>query len=114
MLVKKVAWTGRHKIQDRWEEGEYVVVAQPDPSIPVYKVKSVDGGNIRILHRNLLLPLGVQLKPVDNEDSSDSDSDLDEKAMPDVGIILNRSTEHPFADDVANEAFVFANEVVGR
>ena len=106
VLVKKVAWTGRHKIQDRWEEGEYVVVALPDPSIPVYKVKSVDGGNIRILHRNLLLPLGVQLKPVDNEDSSDSDSDLDEKAMPDVGIILNRSTEHPSADDVANEAFV--------
>ena len=34
------------------------------------------------------------------------DSDLDEKAMPDVGIILNRSTEHPSADDVANEAFV--------
>ena len=106
VLVKKVAWTGRHKIQDRWEEGEYVVVAQPDPSIPVYKVKSVDGGDIRILHRNLLLPLGVQLKPVDNEDSSDSDSDLDEKAMPDVGIILSRSTEHPSADDVANEAFV--------
>ena len=106
VLVKKVAWTGRHKIQDRWEEGEYVVVAQPDPSIPVYKVKSVNGGDIRILHRNLLLPLGVQLKPVDNEDSSDSDSDLDEKAMPDVGIILNRSTEHPSADDVANEAFV--------
>ena len=46
------------------------------------------------------------MKPVDNEDSSDSDSDLDEKAMPDVGIILNRSTEHPSADDVANEAFV--------
>ena len=106
VLVKKVAWTGRHKIQDRWEDGEYVVVAQPDPSIPVYKVKSVDGEDIRILHRNLLLPLCVQLKPVDNEDSSDSDSDLDEKAMPDVGIILNRSTEHPSADDVANEAFV--------
>ena len=34
------------------------------------------------------------------------DSDLDEKAMPDVGIILNRSTEHPSADDVVNEAFV--------
>ena len=65
-----------------------MVVAQPDPSIPVYKVKSVDGGDIRILHRNLLLQLGVQLKPVDNEDSSDSDSDLDEKAMPDVGITL--------------------------
>ena len=89
VLVKKVAWTGRLKIQDRWEEGEYVVVAQPDPSIPVYKVKSVDGGDIRILHRNLLLPLCVQLKPVDNGDSPDSDSDLDEKAMPDVGIILN-------------------------
>ena len=24
VLVKKVAWTGRHKIQDRWEDGVYV------------------------------------------------------------------------------------------
>ena len=41
VLVKKVAWTRRHKIQDKWEEGEYVVLSRPDPYLPVYKVQPV-------------------------------------------------------------------------
>ena len=62
VLVRIVKWTARHKIRDKWEEEEYVVVSQPDPEIPVYKVKPLDGGKVRTLHRNLLLPLGLQLK----------------------------------------------------
>ena len=56
VLVKKVAWTSRHKIQDKWEEGEYVVLSRP--YLPVYNVQPVEGGKVRTLHRNLLLPLG--------------------------------------------------------
>ena len=55
VLVKQAAWKGRHKIQDRWESGGYQVVDQPTPGVPVYTVKSVAGGRMRILHRNLLL-----------------------------------------------------------
>ena len=55
-LVKQTAWKGRHKIQDKWETGEYQVVGQPTPGVPVYTVKSVAGGRTRVLHRNLLLP----------------------------------------------------------
>ena len=62
MLVRIVKWTERHKIQDKWEQEEYVVVSQPDPFLPVYKVRPVSGGNVRTLHRNLLLPLGLQKK----------------------------------------------------
>ena len=29
----------------------------------IYKVKPVNGDNVRTLHRNLLLPLGVKLEP---------------------------------------------------
>ena len=29
ILVKQTAWKGRHKIQDRWESGEYQVIGQP-------------------------------------------------------------------------------------
>ena len=76
VLVKKVAWTGRHKIQDKWEEGEYVVLSRPDPYLPVYKVQPVEGGKIRTLHRNLLLPLGLQLKP-DSEIESQSPTDFE-------------------------------------
>ena len=61
VLVKIVAHKGRHKLQDKWEPEEYVVVEQPIAGTPVYRVQPVTGGNIRTLHRNLLLPLGVKL-----------------------------------------------------
>ena len=57
VLVTQTAWKGRHKIQDRWESGEYQVVGQPTPGVPVYSVKSVAGDKTKVLHRNLLLPL---------------------------------------------------------
>ena len=71
VLVRIVKWTERHKIQDKWESEEYVVVSQPDPFLPVYKVRPVSGENIRTLHRNLLLPLGLQMKSIEDQDSSD-------------------------------------------
>ena len=62
VLVKQTAWKGRHKIQDRWEDREYQVVDQPTPGIPVYTVKSLGGGQTKVLHRNLLLPLQGRLR----------------------------------------------------
>ena len=67
VLVKRVAWKGRHKIQNKWE---YVVVAQPNKNVPVYRVKPIGEGKERVLHRNLLLPLGIKFVP---EIESDSD-----------------------------------------
>ena len=80
VLVKIVAHKGRHKLQVKWEPEEYVVVEQPIAGTPVYRVQPVTGGNIRTLHRNLLLPLGVKLEPdYDSDDSileeDDSSSD---------------------------------------
>ena len=71
VLVRIVKWTERHKIQDIWEQEEYVVVSQPDPFLPLYKVRPISGGNTRTLHRNLLLPLGLQMKSTEDQDSSD-------------------------------------------
>ena len=62
VLVKKTAWKGKHKIQDRWESDEYQVIEQPTPGIPVYKVKCIAGGRSRVLHCNLLLPLQGRLR----------------------------------------------------
>ena len=59
VLVNIVAHKGRHKLQDKWEPEEYVVIEQPIAGTPVYRVQPVTWGNIRTLHRNLLLPLGV-------------------------------------------------------
>ena len=62
VLVKKTAWKGRHKIQDRWESDEYQVIGQPTPGIPVYEVKCIAGGKTRVLHCNLLLPLQGRIR----------------------------------------------------
>ena len=77
VLVKIVAHKSRHKIQDKWEPEEYVVVEQPIAGTPVYKVQPFTGGNIRTLHRNLLFPLGVKLEPDYKSDDSILDEDLD-------------------------------------
>ena len=76
VLVKRVAWKGGHKIQNKWEPDEYVVVSQPNKNVPVYRVKPIGEGKERVLHRNLLLPLGIKLVP---EIESDSDSDHEEE-----------------------------------
>ena len=57
VLVKKTAWKGRNKIQDRWESDEYQLIGQPNPGIPVYEVQNVAGGRTKVLHQNLLQPL---------------------------------------------------------
>ena len=36
VLVRKLAFEGKHKIADRWEEYPYTVLSQPDTAIPVF------------------------------------------------------------------------------
>ena len=47
----------------------------------MYKVQPVNGGYIRTLHRNLLLPLGVKLEPHYKSDDSILDEDLDDDSV---------------------------------
>ena len=84
VLVKQTAWKGRHKIQDRWEDREYQVVDQPTPGIPVYTVKSLVGGQTKVLHRNLLLPLQGRLRQEGEtvgEGVTDSEEEEEERAV---------------------------------
>ena len=76
VLVKIVAHKARHKIQDKWESEEHIVLEQPIPGTPVYRVRPVTGTKIRTLHRNLLLPLGVKYQPDIDSDESDSDDSV--------------------------------------
>ena len=76
ILVKIVAHKARHKIQDKWESEEYIVIEQPIPGTPVYRVRPVTGTKVRTLHRNLLLPLGVKYQPDIDSDESDSDDSV--------------------------------------
>ena len=58
-----------------------VVIEQPIAGTPVYKVQPLNGGNIRTLHRNLLLPLGVKLEPDYKSDDSILDQDSDDDSL---------------------------------
>ena len=70
VLVKVVAFDGKHKIADRWENDTYAVLSQPNPGIPVYVVQREDkGGPKRTLHRNLLLP--INSLPLDSGTTND-------------------------------------------
>ena len=103
VLVRVVKWTERHKIQDKWEQEEYVVVSQPDPFLHVYRVRPISGGNVRTLHRNLLLPLGLQMKSIEDQDSSDIAFDeVRERplAPPEVGIFPDGPSVHPSSDNL--------------
>ena len=93
VLVKIVAHKGRHKLQDRWEPEEYAVIEQPIAGTPVYKVKPVNGDNVRTLHRNLLLPLGVKLEPDYESDDSILEEDSDEGEEGFVGDPTSRSSD---------------------
>ena len=62
VLVKILAFDGKHKLSDKWTEEIYVVTEHPNLDIPVYKVKRENGeGSERIFHRNNLLHLGNRL-----------------------------------------------------
>jgi hypothetical protein len=59
VLVKQVSFDGKHKLADTWEKVPSVVVDQANSEIPVCTAIREDGeGRTRILHRNLLLPVG--------------------------------------------------------
>ena len=60
VLVRRLGDRGPHKLANRWEDSIYTVIGHPNPDIPVFVVKS-DEGQIRTLHRNLLLPIAADI-----------------------------------------------------
>ena len=85
VLVKKTTWKGKHKIQDRWESDEHQVIEQPNPGIPVYKVKCIARGKTRVLHCNLLLPLQGRLRQSEGQVGIDT-PDPEEEEEEDSGL----------------------------
>ncbi|XP_060085318.1 uncharacterized protein LOC132564705 [Ylistrum balloti] len=66
VLVKILAFEGRHKLSNRWESDVYMVIGQENQDIPVYQLRKESGeGRVRTLHRNHLLPVGSL--PIDRD-----------------------------------------------
>ncbi|VDH92125.1 Hypothetical predicted protein [Mytilus galloprovincialis] len=58
VLLKKVGFKGKHKLQNKWNRDPYIVESQPDTSIPVYVLKPEHGRSRKVtVHRNMLLPI---------------------------------------------------------
>jgi transposase InsO family protein len=60
VLVRRTAFEGKHKLDDKWEEDVCIVESQPSAKVPVYRVyKEKDPSRVtRTRHRNHLLPIG--------------------------------------------------------
>ena len=63
VLVKEVAFDRPHKIQDKWSQEIYEVQSRTQPDMPVYRIRPIDGGRERTLHRNLLFPVQIVRDP---------------------------------------------------
>ena len=71
----------QNKIENRWDSSPFVVVCKPEPDIPVYRVKDIASGTVKLCHRNQLLPLfqcedlvtPIKQKHVESESPSVSD-----------------------------------------
>ena len=65
---------GRHKIQSRWENREYVMEWQPYPNLPVYVVHPIDSeGHRHTLHRHYLLSISNNLEQEADDNSVEGD-----------------------------------------
>ena len=97
VLVHVTAFKGRHKMQNRWENREYVVEKWPYPDLPVYVVCPRDGeGHSQTLHRNFLLPITsnmVQDETDEPEDRVENDTTL--TPAPSVGRSTQSSPDQP-------------------
>ena len=70
VLVHVTTFKGWHKIQNWWENREYVVKWEPYPNLRVYMVYPRDReGCSWTLHRNYLLPISNNLEQVGDENS---------------------------------------------
>ena len=72
VLVCVTTFKGRHKMEDRWENREYVVEKWPYPDLLVYVVCPRDEeGCSQTLHRNYLLPISSNMGQDETDGSED-------------------------------------------
>ena len=109
VLVREVHLRGRQKLADKWSKEVHMVKSQPNPDVPVYCVEPADGGTVRTLHRNLLLPVGTLrepqkpkpaprtrkqgVRPVSKD--SDSKDSVDQNSQGEDPIPLKRTRKPP-------------------
>lgn len=109
VLVKILAFDGKHKLSNEWEEHPYIIPSKPNPDIPVFIVQKENGeGRQRNLHRNLLLPVEI-FNSEDHVESKPVPAPRKKRNIPDSNrhpVVLERDAES-VDDDVDDESDVF-------
>ncbi|RXN16245.1 gypsy retrotransposon integrase 1 [Labeo rohita] len=72
VLVANRGEKGRRKVADKWESSPYEVMTVY-PDINVYRIREINSDKVRVVHRNLLLP--VNFLPVDDPQEQDGKDD---------------------------------------
>ena len=97
VLVKKLAFEGKHKIQDKFEEDVFVVIDQPRPDIPVFKVKSRKDNREKTLHRNHLILLdkqdGENALLRDESSEGNDESKIDEDTSNEISDVAEKESD---------------------
>ena len=97
VLVHVTTFKGQHKMQDRWENREYVVEKWPYANLPVYVVCPRGGeGCSRSLHRNYLLSINSNMEQDETdgaEDRVENNSSL--TPVPSVSSSTQSSPDQP-------------------
>ena len=85
VLVCATAFKHCHKIQDRWENREYVVEKWPYPNVSVYVVCPRDReGCSQTLHRNYLLPINSNIGQDEDSAMAGAENNNTSTAAPSV------------------------------
>ena len=98
VLVKRVAFDGKHKISDRFEDETYVDIDQPRTEIPVFKIRSKSSGTEKVLHRNLLF----KIEGTEEEDNDEEELIIEEENVTTENVAEEIDSEEK-SHDVMHE-----------
>jgi len=123
VLLKKVGFKGKHKLEHKWERDHYIIESQPDTDIPVYVLTPEHGRSRKVtVHRNMLLPiLSLPTKEIVREhtppkpkqskanDSSENATQEMEKETVDEGH-MDEPNDVSISSDDDDEVYVCSNK----
>ena len=95
-----LAFRGKHKIKDTFQEETYTVIEQPNDNIPVFCVKSDTSCMLKTLHRNHLFPIGHERKEKKNVPLPRKKLSLLKKSQSDV---VTKRSIHTYSSDESDE-----------
>ena len=93
VLVRRKQFPGKHKIADKWMEGHYIVRARHANNL-VFEVQDLDGGEVKTLHRNMLLPVSTPIQ-IGKDVEAEVDIENDDEGTCDENDDVSHGADEP-------------------